>query len=61
MQLKPQVRLGVYLAYRYYLNLFHKIKYAQQEAILKQRYRVSNPQKGVLIFKASLRNAAGLF
>lgn len=61
VQLKPQVRLGVYLAYRYYLNLFHKIRYAQPEAILKQRYRVSNPQKGVLMFKASLRNAVGLF
>lgn len=61
VQLKPQVRLGVYLAYRYYLNLFHKIKYARPEAILKERYRVSNPQKGVLMFKASLRNAVGLF
>ncbi|ASB49840.1 phytoene/squalene synthase family protein [Alkalitalea saponilacus] len=61
VRLKPQVRLGVYLAYRYYLNLFHKIKFAKPEAILKQRYRVSNPQKGVLMFKASLRNAMGLF
>ncbi|GAO31444.1 phytoene/squalene synthase family protein [Geofilum rubicundum] len=61
VRLKPQVRLGVYLAYRYYLNLFLKIKFAKPEAILKQRYRVSNPQKGVLMFKASLRNAMGLF
>ena len=61
VQLEPQVRLGVYLAYRYYLNLFHKIKYAQPEAILKRRYRVSNPQKGILMFKASLRKAVGLF
>lgn len=61
VQLKSQVRLGVYLAYRYYLNLFFKIKYAKPEAILKQRYRVSNPQKGVLMFKASVRNAMGLF
>lgn len=61
IRLKPQVRLGVYLAYRYYLRLFHKIKTARPEAILKQRYRVSNPQKGILMFKASLRNAAGIF
>ncbi len=61
VRLKSQVRLGVYLAYRYYLNLFIKIKFAKPEAILKQRYRVSNPQKGVLMFKASLRNAMGLF
>lgn len=61
VQLKPQVRLGVYLAYRYYLRLFHKIKTARPEAILKQRYRVSNPQKGILMFKASVRNAVGIF
>jgi len=61
VRLKPQVRLGVYLAYRYYLNLFHKIKYAKPESILKQRYRVSNHQKGILMIKASLRNAMGLF
>jgi phytoene/squalene synthetase len=61
VQLKPSVRLGVYLAYRYYLNLFQKIKNAQPEAILKERFRVSNPKKGVLMFKASVRNAVGIF
>lgn len=61
IKLKPDVRLGVYLAYRYYLNLFDKIKNAQPEAILKERFRVSNPKKGVLMFKASLRNAVGIF
>ncbi|HPR60899.1 MAG TPA: squalene/phytoene synthase family protein, partial [Prolixibacteraceae bacterium] len=61
IKLSPDVRLGVYLAYRYYLNLFYKIKNAQPEAILKERFRVSNPKKGVLMFKASLRNAVGIF
>jgi 15-cis-phytoene synthase len=61
VKLKPQVRLGVYLAYRYYLNLFEKIKQAQPQAILKQRFRVSNQKKGVLMLKATLRNAAGIF
>jgi len=61
VKLKPQVRLGVYLAYRYYLNLFEKIKNAQPEAILKERFRVSNSKKGVLMFKATLRNAVGVF
>ncbi|HOO84844.1 MAG TPA: phytoene/squalene synthase family protein [Prolixibacteraceae bacterium] len=61
VKLSPDVRLGVYLAYRYYLNLFYKIKNAQPEAILKERFRVSNPKKGVLMFKASLRNAVGIF
>lgn len=61
VRLKPQVRLGVYLAYRYYLRLFHKIQSAHPDAILKQRYRVSNPQKGILMFKASVRNVMGIF
>jgi phytoene/squalene synthetase len=61
VKLKPQVRLGVYLAYRYYLNLFDKIKKAQPEAILKERFRVSNPKKGVLMIKAVARNAVGVF
>ena len=47
VKLKPQVRLGVYLAYRYYLNLFQKIKNARPQAILKERFRVSNSKKGV--------------
>lgn len=61
IQLKPQARLGVYLAYRYYLMLFHKIKNADPDSILKQRFRVSNSYKGILMFKATLRNAVGIF
>jgi len=60
-ELKPQVRLGVYLAYRYYLNLFQKIKEADPQAILKKRFRVSNSKKGILMLKATLRNAVGVF
>jgi len=59
--LKPQVRLGVYTAYRYYLELFKKIKKAQPKAILQERFRVSNSMKGLLMFKATLRNYANLF
>ncbi|MCF8360233.1 MAG: phytoene/squalene synthase family protein [Prolixibacteraceae bacterium] len=61
IELKKQVRFGVYLAYRYYLNLFEKIKKAKPEDILERRFRVPNRQKGVLLVKASLRNAAGIF
>lgn len=59
--LKPQVRLGVYTAYRYYLELFKKIQKAQPKAILQERFRVSNSMKGLLMFKATLRNYANLF
>lgn len=61
VKLKPQIRLGVYLAYRYYLRLFEKIKLAQPQEILHERFRVSNRHKGLIMFKASLRNAVGLF
>lgn len=61
IRLKPDVRLGVYLAYRYYLNLFEKIKSASPDHILKERFSVPNHKKGVLMFKASLRNAVGIF
>ncbi|MBN1926547.1 MAG: phytoene/squalene synthase family protein [Prolixibacteraceae bacterium] len=61
IELKKQVRFGVYLAYRYYLNLFEKIRKAKPEDILERRFRVPNRQKGVLLVKASLRNAAGIF
>ncbi len=61
VKLKPQARLGVYLAYRYYLNLFERIKNAAPEEILKKRFSVPNHKKGVLMFKASVRNVMGIF
>lgn len=59
-QLKKQVRLGVYLAYIYYLRLLKEIKKARPEEILKKRYRVSNTQKSYLLVNAYLKNALNL-
>ncbi len=59
-QLKKQVRLGVYLAYSYYLNLLREIKKARPEEILKKRYRVSNRRKSYLLVNAYLKNALNL-
>ncbi|MFW6257457.1 MAG: phytoene/squalene synthase family protein, partial [Prolixibacteraceae bacterium] len=39
------VRPGVYLAYRYYLELLRKIRQTSPEKIMKQRYRVSDSRK----------------
>ncbi|HKK81446.1 MAG TPA: phytoene/squalene synthase family protein [Prolixibacteraceae bacterium] len=61
VKLKPQARLGVYLAYRYYLNLFERIKNAPPDEILNKRFSVPNHKKGVLMFKASVRNVMGIF
>lgn len=59
-QLKKQVRLGVYLAYRYYLHLLKEIKKARPEEILKKRYRVTNTRKSYLLVNAYLKNALNL-
>jgi phytoene/squalene synthetase len=59
-QLKKQVRLGVYLAYTYYLHLLKEIKKARPEEILKKRYRVSNRRKSYLLVNAYLKNALNL-
>jgi len=59
-QLKKQVRLGVYLAYSYYLNLLREIKKARPEEILKKRYRVSTRRKSYLLVNAYLKNALNM-
>ncbi len=38
-------RFGVYLAYRYYVSLFKKIKKTSAHEIINQRIRISNPKK----------------
>ncbi|MRI01894.1 phytoene/squalene synthase family protein [Kriegella sp. EG-1] len=48
-------KLGVYLAYRYYLRLLQKIKRSDCKRILKGRIRISNSLKLVLLTKAILR------
>lgn len=59
-QLKKQVRLGVYLAYTYYIHLLKEIKKARPEEILKKRYRISNTRKSYLLVNAYLKNALNL-
>jgi 15-cis-phytoene synthase len=59
-KLNKQVRLGVYLAYSYYMNLLREIKNARPEEILKKRYRVSNRRKSYLLVNAYLKNALNM-
>lgn len=58
-KLHPGVRNGVYLAFRYYLELLKKIERTPAEEILQRRFRVSDRQKLVLLVKAWLRNRIG--
>lgn len=56
IQLKPKARLGVYLAYRYYLKLFEKIQQAPAAEVASKRFRVKNRTKATLMAKSLIRN-----
>lgn len=51
---------GVYLAYKYYLSLFHKIKRKSADEILHSRIRIHNAQKLVVALKSYLRYKTAL-
>jgi phytoene/squalene synthetase len=53
--LPESARFGVYLAYRYYLALFHKIKNTPAHKIINQRVRIPNSKKLVLTMHTYLR------
>ena len=45
---------GVYLAYKYYYNLFKKIKRIPANKILEKRTRISNPRKFIILLSSML-------
>ena len=59
-QLPLKARFGVYVAYKYYLSLFKKIKRSQPEEILERRIRIPNISKALIIVKAGLKNRLNL-
>jgi phytoene synthase len=54
-QLPKGTRLGVYIAYRYYLQLFKKISITPAHIVLQKRIRVSDTRKVSLFCKAVLQ------
>ncbi|AQX00316.1 phytoene/squalene synthase family protein [Elizabethkingia anophelis] len=46
---------GVYLAYRYYLSLFYKIKKTSSQRIMQNRIRIANSQKLLLACESYIR------
>lgn len=56
VQLPKGVRLGVYLAYVYYRTLFNKIKKTNAKHIAKERIRVRNRRKLVLLTTSAVRH-----
>lgn len=60
LQLPKSSRFGVYLAYIYYLQLFKQIKRTQPSQILKERIRVPENKKMILLFESFFREKLNL-
>lgn len=56
IQLPLKARFGVYVAYKYYLSLFKKIKRLTAHNVIEGRVRIPNYGKAVIIAKAGLRS-----
>lgn len=60
LKLPMSSRFGVYVAYKYYLGLFKKIKKIQPTRILEERVRIPDYKKFYILFKAGLRHQFNL-
>ena len=56
LQLPVKARFGVYVAYKYYVSLFKKIKRLQASNVMDKRVRIPNYSKAVIVAKAGLRS-----
>jgi 15-cis-phytoene synthase len=60
IQLPLKARFGVYVAYKYYLSLFKKIKKLRPQHILQERIRIPDYGKFFILAKAGLRSQFNL-
>jgi 15-cis-phytoene synthase len=56
LRLPVKARFGVYVAYKYYLSLFKKIRKTKPANILEQRIRIPNYGKMLIVAKAGVRS-----
>lgn len=56
IKLPIKARFGVYVAYKYYLSLFKKIRQTAPANILEQRIRIPNYSKFFIVAKAGVRS-----
>lgn len=56
IQLPLKSRLGVYVAYKYYLALFRKIRQLSPAVIMEQRVRIPDHGKLLILAKAGVRS-----
>ncbi len=56
LQLPLKARFGVYVAYKYYMSLFNKIRKLKARKIVEERIRIPNYGKAMIVAKAGLRS-----
>ena len=61
LELPVKAKFGVYVAYKYYLSLFKKIKKANPAILLNNRVRLPNYSKAIIFMRAGLRSQLNIF
>lgn len=56
LHLPIKARFGVYVAHKYYLSLFRKIRKVKPARILEERIRIPNYSKALIILRAGVKN-----
>ena len=60
LKLPLKSRFGVYVAYKYYLSLFKKIKSLEPARVLETRIRIPDYEKIMIVLRAGVKNQLGL-
>ncbi|HEU5165471.1 MAG TPA: phytoene/squalene synthase family protein [Chitinophagaceae bacterium] len=60
LKLPLKARFGVYVAYKYYLSLFKKIKNLEAARVLEARIRIPDYKKIMIVLRAGVKNQLGL-
>lgn len=60
LNLPLKSRFGVYVAYKYYLSLFRKIKSLEPARVLEARIRIPDYKKAMIVLRAGVKNHLGL-
>jgi len=60
LKLPLKSRFGVYVAYKYYLSLFKKIKDLEPARVLETRIRIPDYEKIIIVLRAGIKNQLGL-
>jgi phytoene/squalene synthetase len=60
LQLPLKARFGVYVAYKYYLSLFNRIRKVAPARIMKERVRIPSYRKAMILMRAGVKNQLNL-